>query len=316
MKIVFLDTDTMGYDISMDPISSLGDYVSYGMSSREEAMERLGDCEVLIVNKVRVDKALMDAAPYLRLVCVAATGVNNIDMDYAAKKGILVRNSVNYSTESVAQITLMQILALTGHHRYFDDYVKNGDYSKCGTFSNVSVPFFELRGKVLGIIGLGNIGRRVAQFADLFGMKVIYFSASGNPHSDRYECVSLERLLMESDIVSIHAPLTAKTDNLVGEEQLRMMKKGAYLINMGRGGIVNEEALAVAIDEGVIAGAAVDVFVTEPLPSDHPYLKVKNRDRLVLSPHVAWASREARTLLVDIIAENIRNYVSEKNTGV
>lgn len=306
MKIVFLDTNTMGSDISLEPIASLGEFVSYESSTPEQALERVKDCDVLVVNKVWVDKKLIDAAPSLKLICIAATGINNIDVEYANSKGIPVKNAVNYSTESVAQVTLMQMLSLVGKSRNFDDYVKSGKYSESGCFTNVAETFFELKGKTLGIIGLGNIGRRVAGFADLFGMNVIYFSASGNPHSDKYRCVSLDELLASSDIVSIHAPMNEKTRNLVRYDDLAKMKPSAYLLNMGRGGIVNEEDLAKALDDNLIAGAAVDVFVQEPFGKDHPYLNMKNKDRIMLTPHIAWASREARVLLIEKIAENIR----------
>lgn len=305
MKIVFLDTDTMGNDISLDPISAMGTLVCYGNTSAAQIKERVADCDVLIVNKIKVTKEVIDAAPSLKLVCVAATGVNNIDVEYAAQKGIPVKNVVDYSTESVAQVTLMQMLSLVGRSRFFDDYVKNGDYSRGSIFTEVVHPFYELRGKRLGIIGLGNIGRRVASLAEAFGMEVVYYSASGNPHSDRYRCVSLEELLSESDIVSIHAPLTEKTNNLITYPRIAMMKRDGYLLNAGRGGIVNEKDLAKALDDGLIEAAAIDVFAHEPIPADHPYLTMKHPERILLSPHIAWASREARTLLVKKIAENI-----------
>lgn len=305
MKIVFLDTITMGSDISLEPISSLGDYIAYESSTPEQALERVSDSDVLIINKVIVDKELIDAAKNLRLICVAATGTNNVDIPYAESKGIAVKNAVNYSSESVAQVTIMHLLALVGKSRYFDDVVKSGTYSASSCFTDVSNPFFELRGKVFGVIGLGNIGKRVASILGLFGMKVVYFSASGNAHSDLYPCLSLDDLLTQSDIISIHAPLNEKTNNLITYTELSKMKKSAYIINMGRGGIINEEDLARAIDDNIISGAAVDVFVKEPLTSDHPYLKVKNKENLILSPHIAWASREARELLVQKIADNI-----------
>lgn len=304
MKIVFLDAATMG-DVSFDRIASLGEFVAYENSTREEALERVSDCEVLIVNKIRVDKELIDAAPSLRLVCEAATGVNNIDLDYAASKGIPVRNAVGYSTESVVQTTFMLILSLVGRCRYFDDFVKSGEYSSQGLFTNVNRLFFELKGRNMGIIGMGNIGSRVAKVAEAFGMNVSYFSTSGTSHCTEYPSVSLERLMSESDIISIHAPLNERTMNLIDANELALMKSTAYIVNMGRGGIVNEAALAEAVDKGTIAGAALDVFTQEPLPSSHPLLNVRSNDRLILLPHVGWASLEARGRLVSIIADNI-----------
>ena len=304
MKIVFLDAATMG-DVSFAPISALGELECYQTSSREESLERVKDAEILIINKILVDKELIDAAPSLRLICEAATGVNNIDLEYAASKGIPVRNAVGYSTDSVVQMTFMMILSLVGKCRYFDDFVKSGEYSCSGLFTNVDRMFFELRGKRLGIIGLGNIGGRVAMVGEAFGMAVSYFSTSGTSHSKDYPSVSLDTLMSESDIISIHAPYNQRTAGLIGETELRMMKPSAYIVNMGRGGIVDEAALAKVIDEGRIAGAGVDVFTAEPLPSDNPLMNVRNLDRLILTPHIGWASTEARQRLVQMIAGNI-----------
>ncbi len=304
MKIVFLDAATLG-DVSLAPISRLGEFECYQTSSREEALERVKDAEVLIINKVQVDKELMDAAPALRLICEAATGVNNIDLEYAASKGIPVRNAVGYSTDSVVQMTFMMILSLVGHCRYFDDFVKSGDYSRSGMFTNVGRMFFELKGKRLGIIGLGNIGGRVAKIGEAFGMSVSYFSTSGTSHSKDYPSVDLDTLMSESDVISIHAPYNQRTAGLVGEAELLRMKPTAYIVNMGRGGIIDESALARVIDEGRIAGAGVDVFTSEPLPADNPLMKVRDRDRLILAPHIGWASIEARERLVAMIAGNI-----------
>lgn len=304
MKIVFLDAATLG-DVSLAPISRLGEFECYQTSSREEALERVKDAEVLIINKVQVDKELMDAAPALRLICEAATGVNNIDLEYAASKGIPVRNAVGYSTDSVVQMTFMMILSLVGHCRYFDDFVKSGDYSRSGMFTNVARMFFELKGKRLGIIGLGNIGGRVAKIGEAFGMSVSYFSTSGTSHSKDYPSVDLDTLMSESDVISIHAPYNQRTAGLVGEAELLRMKPTAYIVNMGRGGIIDESALARVIDEGRIAGAGVDVFTSEPLPADNPLMKVRDRDRLILAPHIGWASIEARERLVAMIAGNI-----------
>ena len=305
MKIVFLDTNTMGEDISLSPISSLGEFTGYFTSTPEEALERVTDCDVLIVNKVKVTRELMDAAKRLKLICVAATGVNNVDLDYAESKGIPVRNAVDYSTESVAQFTMMQLLALNGRSQELSQYVRSGAYSASNSFTNVEIAYGELKGKTLGIIGLGHIGRRVAEMATVFGMKIIYYSASGNAHCPLYECVDLETLLTHSDVVSIHSPLTEKTRGLISYEKISLMKPSSLLLNMGRGGIVVEKDLARALDEGIITGAAVDVFESEPLPGDHPYLTMSRGERLLLSPHAAWASREARVKLVEKIAGNI-----------
>jgi glycerate dehydrogenase len=304
MKIVFLDAATMG-DISFKPFERLGEFVKFDSSTPEEARERVKDADVLLINKVLVNKELIDSAPNLRLICIAATGVNNIDVAYAASKGIPVRNAVGYSTDSVVQSTFMHILSLVGGAAYFDESVKSGRYSRSGMFTDPNWNWWELAGKTIGIIGLGNIGMKVAKIAEAFGMKVCYFSTSGTGHCHDYPSLPLEELLAKSDIVSIHAPLNERTLNLIGARELAMMKPNAYLINMGRGAIVIEEDLAKAVDEGVIAGAGIDVFVREPIPEDHPYLKMKHPERMRLAPHVAWAATEARERLIDIMAENI-----------
>lgn len=304
MKMVFLDAATMG-DVSFAPLERLGSLLCYDSSTPEEALERVSDCDVIIVNKVRVTPELIDAARDLKLICETATGVNNIDIEYAAKKGIPVRNVAGYSTPTVAQATFMHILSLVGSAPYFDDAVKSGRYSASGMFTDVSVNWWELAGKTIGIIGMGNIGRKVAQIAEAFGMKVCYFSTSGTSHCKDYPSLPLEQLLAQSDIVSVHAPLNERTEALIGEKELAMMKPSAYIVNMGRGGIVVEEALVKAVDEGVIAGAALDVYSVEPLPEDSCYLKARHPERFRFAPHVAWASEEARARLLGMVAENI-----------
>ena len=304
MKIVFLDAATMG-DVSFEPIARLGEFTAYSSSTPEEARERVKDVDVIIINKILVDKHLIDSAENLKLICISATGTNNIDVEYAASKGIPVRNVAGYSTDSVAQSTFMHILSLIGGAPYFDRSVKSGDYSRSGMFTDPDWNWYELAGKTLGVVGMGNIGRKVAQIAEAFGMKVCYYSTSGTGHCKDYPCLPLSELLAASDVVSIHAPLNDRTNGLIGEKELAMMKPSAFLVNMGRGGIVDEKALADAVDAGRIAGAGLDVFVTEPIPEDHPYMKMKHPERMGLAPHVAWASVEARTRLVSMIADNI-----------
>lgn len=304
MKIVFLDAGTMG-DVSFEPIARLGEFTAYHSSTPAEALERVKDTDVLLINKVIVNKELIDAAENLKLICISATGVNNIDVEYASSKGIPVRNVAGYSTNSVAQSTFMHILTLVGGAPYFDQSVKSGSYSRSGMFTDPNWNWTELAGKTIGIIGLGNIGKKVAHIAEAFGMNVCYYSTSGTGHCQDYPSLSLEEVLAKSDIVSIHAPLNERTLGLIGEKELNLMKKTAVLINMGRGGIVEEDALAKAVDSGTIAGAGLDVFVTEPIPEDHPYLTMNHPERMSLAPHVAWASAEARTRLVSMIADNI-----------
>jgi glycerate dehydrogenase len=251
----------------------------------------------------------MDAAPNLKLICVTATGVNNIDTAYAGQKGIAVKNVAGYSTESVVQSTFASLLALLHNIPYFDYYVKSGAYSTSPMFTHFGHTFRELTGKPFGIIGMGAIGKRVAGVAGAFGANVSYYSTSGQNTCPGYTRLGLPELLRQSDVVSIHAPLNEKTKNLIDYAALQTMKPTALLVNMGRGGIVNETDLAKALDNGLIGGAAIDVYEQEPLPDDHPYLCVKNRQRLILTPHVAWSSTEARTRLIQLTAKNIETFI-------
>lgn len=305
MKIVFLDASTLGA-ASLEPIAKLGELVTYPTSTPAEALERVADAEVLIINKVKVTRELIAAAPKLKLICEAATGVNNIDLDAAAQKGIPVRNVAGYSTGSVVQITFSHILSLMSDTRRYDAFVKDGSYSRSAIFTEVSAPYAELGGKTIGIVGMGAIGGKVAQVAQAFGMDVIYYSTSGTSHCADYPSVSLDELLRRSDVVSVHCPLNARTNGLIGAAQLALMKPSAIIVNAARGGIIDEAALAQAISAGTIAGAALDVFCTEPLPADSPLLHTAHPERLRLSPHIAWASREAIERLVAGIADNIR----------
>ncbi len=305
MKIVFLDAATMGAT-PMTGIESLGEFVCYPSCTREESFRRCGDCEVVIVNKVIVDDEFLDRAPLLRLVCEAGTGINNIDVDACARRGIQVRNVAGYSTDSVAQTAWMHILNLMGNAFYYDAKVRSGEYSKGKIHTDPDNPFTEIAGKTLGIVGMGAIGSRVASIGRAFGMEVIYYSTSGTGHCTEYPCVSLDELLSRSDVVSIHAPYNERTAGLIGYEQMKKMKRSAVIVNTGRGGIAVEEDLARALDEGLIKGAALDVFLREPLPADSPLMHLKDPSRIIYSPHIAWTSWEARERLAHEMAENIR----------
>jgi len=304
IKIVFLDAATIG-DTSLESIAKQGELVCYQTSTPEETLQRVSDCDVVITNKVRITKEVLDAAPKLKLVCEAATGVNNIDLEACKQRSIPVRNVAGYSTDSVVQSTFMHLLSLLGNAPYFDNVVKSGDYSRSGLFTDVSMPFFEITGKTLGIVGMGNIGSKVAALATAFGMKVIYYSTSGTGHCKDYPCVTLEELMSCSDAISVHAPYNEKTAGLIGEAQLRLMKPTAFILNLGRGGIIVENDLAKVIDEGVIAGAALDVFEKEPICENHPLLHTRHPERLRFTPHTAWASVEARGRLIESVAKNI-----------
>ena len=306
MKIVYLDSATVG-ETPMDGIAELGELVCWPESTPEEALERVRDCNVLIVNKVLVTRALLDAAPELRLVCEAATGVNNIDLEACRERNIPVRNVAGYSTDSVVQTTFMHILSLMGNAPYFDNTVKDGTYSKGTLFTDVSRPYIEIKGKRIGIVGMGAIGTGVARVAEAFGMEVVYYSTSGTGHCKEWPSISLGELMRTSDVISIHAPYNERTAGLIGAGELAMMKPSAIIVNMGRGGIVDEAALAEVIDNDLIGGAALDVFTKEPLPGDSPLLRTRHPEKLRFTPHTAWASVEARTRLINCIADNIRS---------
>ncbi len=309
-SIVFLDAFSLG-GADLSSIKRLGNYTEYHNTKPEEVVERLSGAQIAITNKVPISAEAMDQLPELRLICVAATGMNNIDLPAAAERGIVVRNAVGYSTLSVAETTLGDALSLLRQIAYYDQYVKNGGYARSGQWINFDRKIYSLAGRRWGIIGLGNIGRRVAHLAEAFGCEVAYSSTSGVVREERIEHKPLEELLAWADVISIHSPLNERTRNLIGSEQLRMMKDSAILINVARGGIVDESALAEALNEGVIAGAGIDTFRIEPMEADNPLLSLKDPWRLIASPHNAWATHESIERLVECISSNIKNYLIE-----
>ena len=293
-------------DASLDEIAAQGEFVSYPSSTPEEARERVKDADVALLNKVIVDKAFLDAAPKLRLICEAGTGINNIDVRLCEERGVIVRNVAAYSTDSVAQTAWMHILNLAGRAFHYNAFVHDGSYSRNVVHVDYRHPFTELAGKTIGIVGMGAIGQKVAVIAKAFGMKVIYYSTSGTNHCKEYPSVTLETLLAESDVITIHAPYNERTAGLIGYEQFKKMKRTAYLVNTGRGGIAVEADLAKALDEGLIAGAGIDVYVKEPLPANSPLMHLQHPEKLLLTPHIAWYSEEARARLAHEMAENIK----------
>jgi lactate dehydrogenase-like 2-hydroxyacid dehydrogenase len=308
-KIVFLDISTIGDVNNLSRLNEIGDFNSYEITDAGQRIERLKDCEIVITNKVVIDKEVIDACSSLKLICVAATGVNNIDIEYAALKGIQIKNVAGYSTESVAQSLFSMLFYIMHNTLYYDNYVKNGKYSQSKIFTHIGPQFIELKSKQFGIIGLGTIGKRVAEIAKAFGSDVAYYSTSGKNLNNSFTYLTLNDLLSTSDIVSVHCPLNEQTINLIDMEQLKLMKPSAYLLNTGRGGIINEHALARALDLNWIAGAALDVLAKEPIDTNNPLLKVKNKEKLLITPHIAWTSKESRNLLIEKIAENIRKFI-------
>lgn len=308
MKIVFLDAKSIGEDIDLSGYDQLGEVVRYPYSTPEEARERTRDADVIILNKTEINEQSIGEADKLKLVCVTATGTNNLDKAYLAERGIEWRNVAGYSTESVAQHTFALLFYLMEKLRYYDDYVKNENYVNDSMFTHFDHRFNELSGKTWGIIGLGNIGRRVADIAKCFGCRVIYFSTSGKNNQKGYNRVSFDKLLDQSDIVSVHAPLTDDTLGLMNREAFARMKSGAVFLNLGRGPIVDEAALTEALNTGMIAAAGLDVLSQEPMSEDNPLRSIKDSERLIITPHIAWASVEARTRLMEIILEQIKEF--------
>jgi glycerate dehydrogenase len=310
MKIVMLDANTLG-KVNLDVLKMFGDFEKYNTTSEEETIQRVKDCDVVITNKVLISKEIMQKCKNLKLICIAATGMNNVDLEFAKSQGIVVKNVAGYSTFSVAQATFTLLFSLIGNSCYYDEYVKSGKWSKSPIFTNLNKEFFEIKGKVWGIIGLGDIGKEVAKIASVFGAKVIYYSTSGVNRNKDYQRKNLDEMLSVSDIISIHAPLNEKTINLIKKEELSKMKKGGIILNMGRGGIINEEDLAYGIDHlDILAG--LDVSVIEPMKAQNPLLHVKKIENIVFSPHIAWASKEARKTLVDMVANNIKEFTKQK----
>ena len=308
MKIVFLDVKTIGEDIDLSGFSALGEVIKYDFSTSEQARERTRDADVIILNKVEVNEASIGEAKNLKLVCVTATGTNNLDKEYLAKRGIAWKNVVGYSTETVAQHTFALLFYLFEKLNYYDNYVKSEKYVGDVSFTHFDHVFHELNGKTWGIIGLGNIGRRVADIAKLFGCRVIYYSTSGKNNQPGYERVEFDELLAQSDIVSVHAPLTDETKDLMDAEAFSKMKSSAIFLNLGRGPIVVEKDLADALDDGVIAAAGLDVLSVEPMQEDNPLRRIKDSEKLIITPHIAWASVEARTRLMQIILEQVKSF--------
>lgn len=311
MKIVFLDSKTIGEDVDLSEFNKLGEVVKYPYSTSEEVPSRAADADILVVNKVQINEKTIGNASSLKLVCVTATGTNNLDKDYLDSRNIAWRNVAGYSTESVAQHTFAMLFYLLEKLRYYDDYVKEGQYTNDRMFTHFEERFFELKEKTWGIIGLGNIGRRVAQIADAFGANVIYTSPSGSAPQNGYIQTDMDTLLAKSDIISVHAPLNEHTKNLLDRYAFGKMKKSCILLNLGRGPIIVESDLADALDEEEIAAAGLDVLCEEPMSQDNPLGRIKDSKKLLITPHIAWASIEARTRLMNIVLNQIKEFIKQ-----
>ena len=312
MKIVVLEKTVLGDDVSFDRLQQLGEVTFYDNTKYDQIEERLKDADIALTNRSPLEEGTLKGVSNLKLVCVTATGVNPVDQEYMKKRGIPVTNVREYSTYSVCQHTFAMLFYVMEHLRYFDDYVKEGHYVQHKKQTYMSHKFSQLQGKTYGICGLGAIGKQVAKVAEAFGAKVIYYSTSGNNSCLDYERVSFDELLRRSDVVSIHAPLTEQSKGLFNKEAFQKMKPSAILVNAGRGAIVEEEALIHALHENQIGAAALDVVIQEPMPVDHPFLSFQDSNRLFITPHIAWASKEARQTVVDEVCMTIEAFKEGK----
>ena len=306
MKIVLLDALTLG-EADISEIKKLGELEVYETTDTQERLQRCKDADIIITNKVILDKTLLDNAPKLKLICITATGMNNVDLEYAKQKGILVKNAANYSTKSVTQLTFSLLFYLLNHMEYYSDFGKN-HWASANIFTNLDKPFWELSGKKWGIIGLGTIGKSVAKIATSFDVDVCYYSTSGQNSDKTYKRVELDLLLKSCDVISIHSPLNDQTKNLINKSNLNLIKNGSVLLNLGRGGIVNEKDICDEIDRRDIY-FGTDVLEVEPMVKDSPYLGVLNKQRLCITPHIAWGSKEAREKLLKITVKNIKDFI-------
>ncbi len=311
MKIVFLEANTLGSDVDLSGFSKYGEVIKYPLSDKEENAKRVREADIVVVNKIQVGKELLSEADHVKLVCISATGTNNVDFDYCNARGIAVKNVRSYSTWSVAQHTFALLFYVYEKLSYYDQFVKSGEYCKNDVFSHFTEHFSELKDKTWGVIGLGEIGRKVADIAKSFGCKVQYYSTSGKNIVPEYNPVDFDKLLKTSDIISIHAPLNKDTKNLINATAISKMKRSAVLLNLGRGQIVDEEALSNALLNDQILAAGLDVLSEEPMRADNPLLKVTDSKKLIITPHIAWATREARQRCVDQMLKNVEEFLAD-----
>lgn len=317
MKIVFLERDSVGSDISVEEFRIFGQVECYrNTTTEEQAAERIKDAEIVIVNKAPMTQKVLDQALKLQFISVTATGYNNIDVAYCNERGICVSNVSGYSTVSVAQHTFALALSLIEQTRYYDDYVKSFAYSRQSFFTNFDRGFMELHGKTWGIVGMGNIGRAVAKIAEAFGCKVIYYSTSQVARKEDYPSVSFEKLLEESDVISVHCPLTEKTKYLFNKDAFHNMPGDSYLINVARGPVVKEDDLLEALEEEYLAGAALDVFEKEPIEENNPLFRLKDSSKIIFSPHNAWATVESRSRLVHETYLNVEAFLDGRQRNI
>lgn len=316
MKIVILERSSVGEDVSVDCLKELGELEIYRNTAADQVESRVKEADIVIANKSPLNEETLKNAQSLQLICELATGYDNVDLEYCRRRGIRVVNVVDYSTAAVAQHTFALCFYILEKLHHYDHYVKSGQYAAQDRFSNFDIPFTELDGKIWGIAGMGNIGKRVAKIAEAFGCKVIFYSTSGNSTCTEYEKVDLDTLLKRSDFLSLHCPLSDKTRNLIDLKALRKMKQSAILINVARGPVVNDEDLYIALTEHMIAGAGLDVTGTEPMKDSNPLSRIMDSNRLIITPHLAWASIEARKRVVEETYKNIEAFCRGETRNV
>ena len=312
VKIVLLDYGTLGPEIDLTPLRNAGELIAYEMTAADQMAERIQDADVIIANKLKLNRNTIGAAQNLKLICVTATGYDNVDIPYCMERNIAVCNVPGYSTDSVAQLTIAMVLSLSTHLSAYCEHVCSGFYSRSGSPNLLSPVWHELAGRTWGIVGCGNIGRKVAAVAQALGCKVLVYRRKPDPD---YENADLDTLLRSSDVVSVHLPLNDATRGILSREKIALMKKNAILVNVARGAVTDEAALVEAIENNAIGGLGVDVYSTEPFPVDHPYSRIMDRENVILTPHCAWGAQEARNRCVRIVAENIRDFEAGKHSN-
>lgn len=309
MNITVLDAATLGEDVTFEKWEALGNLTVYKYTSASEVVPRLKDSDIAIINKVKMTDEVIKSLPKLKLICVTATGYDNISLSACKERGVALCNVKGYSTHSVAQVTMSLVLSLMTHLDEYCDSVKNGEYQNSGIENRLTPVFHELYGKTFGIVGLGNIGRQVARIAEAFGCNVLCFKRTPDPN---YCCVDLETLLKNSDIVTLHLPLNDKTEKIIGEKELSLMKPNAILVNVSRGAVTDEKAVAEALKNHTIGGFATDVYSVEPMENISPLNEIKDFENVLLTPHMAWGAYESRIRCINEIAENIAAYIKNE----
>ena len=309
MKISVLDKSSIGYDTPLSAIFELGEVDIYDSSSPIEVIERSKNADVIIINKIKITREVIMQAKNLKLICVFATGYDNIDIVAAREYGVAVCNVPGYSTDSVALFTLATVLSLCANLTEYTDYVRSGEYTDSGVPNKLTPVFHEISGKTWGIVGYGNIGKAVGKVAEALGAKII--ACKKTPISE-VNCVDIDTLCRESDIISIHCPLNNSTRYIINEERITLMKQNVILVNEARGAVVDEEALASAIENGKIGAFGCDVYSIEPFTVDHPFYRIKNKKNVILTPHAAWGSYESRKRCIEMIAKNIISFKEGK----